>query len=201
MIDQDLINHNAETLSIAFKNSRQITSQLRFIQNPFDQPMLLKLQEYVDAHYHSELWSSETTDYGQPLDNRPRHKLAWDPESVVEEMHEVCHLLTPVLQELDPTKPIVFDGITLWRDQGGYDLNWHTDNPAIHLTMQIYLFGSQDTPGTEFKIDSGSITAPFVPNTGYFVDQRIVRPTHRLAHMVPENQIRYSLFALWKNIS
>ena len=201
MIDQDLINHNAETLSIAFKNSRQITSQLRFIQHPFDQLMLLKLQEYVDAHYHSDLWNSETTDYGQPLDNRPRHKLAWDPESVVEEMHEVCHLLTPVLQELDPTKPIVFDGITLWRDQGGYDLDWHTDNPAIHLTMQIYLFGSQDTPGTEFKIDPGSIIAPFVPNTGYFIDQRIVRPTHRLAYMVPENQIRYSLFALWKNIS
>jgi len=201
MIDQDLINHNAGTLSTAFKNSRQISPQLRFIQDAFDQPMLSKLKEYVDAHYHSDLWNSETTAYGQPLDNRPRHKLAWDPESVVEEMHEVCHLLTPVLQELDPTRPIVFDGITLWRDQGGYDLDWHTDNPAIHLTMQIYLFGSQDTPGTEFKIDSGSITAPFVSNTGYFVDQRITRPTHRLAYMVPENQIRYSLFALWKNIS
>jgi hypothetical protein len=201
MIDQDLINHNVDILSTAFKNSRQITPQLRFIQNAFDQPMLSKLKEYVDTHYHSDLWKSETTAYGQPLDNRPRHKLAWDPESVVEEMHEVCHLLTPVLQELDPTKPIVFDGITLWRDRSGYDLDWHTDNPAIHLTMQIYLFGSLDNPGTEFKIDSGSITAPFVPNTGYFVDQRIARPTHRLAHVVPENQIRYSLFALWKNIS
>ena len=201
MIDQDLIDHNTDTLSTSFKKSQQVTQQLRFMQNAFDQPMLSKLKEYVDAHYHSDLWKSETTAYGQPLDNRPRHKLAWDPESVVEEMHEVCHLLTPVLQQLDPTKPIVFDGITLWRDQGGYDLDWHTDNPALHLTMQIYLFGSQDTPGTEFKIDSGSITAPFVPNTGYFIDQRIVRPTHRLAYMVPENQIRYSLFALWKNIS
>jgi hypothetical protein len=201
MIDQDLINHNVDILSTAFKNCQQLTPQLRFIQNAFDQPMLSKLKEYVDAHYHSDLWKSETTAYGQPLDNRPRHKLAWDPESVVEEMHEVCHLLTPVLQQLDPTKPIVFDGITLWRDQSGYDLDWHTDNPAIHLTMQIYLFGSLDNPGTEFKIDSGSITAPFVPNTGYFVDQRITRPTHRLAHVVPKDQIRYSLFALWKNIS
>jgi hypothetical protein len=201
MIDQDLINHNVDILSTAFKNCQQLTPQLRFIQNAFDQPMLSKLKEYVDAHYHSDLWKSETTAYGQPLDNRPRHKLAWDPESVVEEMHEVCHLLTPVLQQLDPTKPIVFDGITLWRDQSGYDLDWHTDNPAIHLTMQIYLFGSLDNPGTEFKIDSGSIIAPFVPNTGYFVDQRITRPTHRLAHVVPKDQIRYSLFALWKNIS
>lgn len=201
MIDQDLINHNTNTLLTAFKKSQQVTPQLRFMQNAFDQPMLSKLKEYVDAHYHSDLWNYETTPSGQPMDDNPRHRLPWDPESVVEELHEVCHLFTPVLQELDLTKPIVFDGITLWRDQGGYDLDWHTDNPAIHLTMQIYLFGSKDTPGTEFKIDSGSITAPFVPNTGYFVDQRHVRPTHRLAYMVPENQIRYSLFALWKNIS
>lgn len=201
MINQDLINHNVDILSTAFKNCQQLTPQLRFIQNAFDQSMLSKLKEYVDAHYHSDLWKSETTAYGQPLDNRPRHKLAWDPESVVEEMHEVFHLLTPVLQELDSTKPIVFDGITLWRDQSGYDLDWHTDNPAIHLTMQIYLFGSLDNPGTEFKIDSGSIIAPFVPNTGYFIDQRTIRPTHRLAHIVPENQIRYSLFALWKNVA
>jgi hypothetical protein len=201
MIDQDLINHNLETLSTAFKNSQSITPQLRFIQDAFDQSMLLKLQEYVDTHFLSDLWSAETTEYGQPIDDRPRHKLAWDPESVVEEMYEVCHLLTPVLQELDPTIPIVFNGITLWRDQGGYDLDWHTDNPAIHLTMQIYLFGSLSNPGTEFKIDSDSVTAPFVPNTGYFIDQRTIRPTHRLAHIVPENQIRYSLFALWKNVS
>ena len=180
MIDQELINYNTDTLSTAFKNSRQITPQLRFIQDAFDRSMLEKLQEYVDTHYHSDLWVSETTAYGQPMDNRPRHKLAWDPESVVEEIHEVCQLITPMLQELDPTIPIVFDGITLWRDQGGYDLGWHTDNPAIHLTMQIYLNGSLTNPGTEFKTEEGSITAPFVPNTGYFLDQRSVRPMHRL---------------------
>lgn len=201
MIDQELINYNTDTLSTAFKNSRQITPQLKFIQDAFDQSMLEKLQEYVDTHYHSNLWVSETTAYGQPMDNRPRHKLAWDPESVVEEIHEVCQLITPMLQELDPTIPIVFDGITLWRDQGGYDLGWHTDNPAIHLTMQIYLNGSLTNPGTEFKTDEGSITAPFVPNTGYFLDQRSVRPMHRLSHAVPKNQIRYSLFALWKKLS
>jgi hypothetical protein len=200
MVDQDLINHNSNTLLTAFKNSQQITPQLRFIQDTFDQPMLLKLQDYFNTHYHSALWAPETTSDGRPLDTRPRHKLTWDAESVVEEMHEVCRLLTPVIQELDPTIPIRFDGIILWRDQGGYDIDWHTDNPAIHLTMQIYLCGSLDCPGTEFKIESGSVTAPFVPNTGYFVDQRIVRPAHRLAHVVPKNQIRYSLFALWKNI-
>jgi len=201
MIDQDLINYNADTLLTAFKNSRQLTPQLRFIQDAFDQSMLLKLKEYVDTHQHCDLWTVETTTYSTTLNSKPRHKLAWDPESVVEEMHEVCHLLTPTLQELYPTKSIVFDGMTLWRDQSGYNLDWHTDNPAVHYTMQIYLFGSQNNPGTEFKVSSGSITVPFVPNTGYFVDQGICRPTHRLAHVVPEDQIRYSLFALWKNVS
>jgi hypothetical protein len=200
MIDQDLINHNSETLSTALNNGLRISPQLKFIQNAFDLTMLTKLQEYFDTHFYSEIWVPETTHYGLPMNKRPRHKISWDSESVVEEIHDVCQSITPLLQELDPTTPIVFDGITLWRDQGGYDLDWHTDNPAIHLTMQIYLSGSSDTPGTEFKIDSGSITAPFVPNTGYFIDQRIVRPMHRIAHAVQENQIRYSLFALWKNI-
>jgi len=201
MIDQDLINRNSDTLSTAFKNSRQITPQLKFIQNAFDQSMLLKLREYFDTNYHSELWQFETTSDGRPMIEQPRYKISWEPESVVEEIHEVCQAMTPTLQELDPTIPIKFNGITLWRDHGGYKLDWHTDNPAIHLTMQIYLSGSLDNPGTEFKIDSDSIIAPFIPNTGYFIDQRRIRPTHRLAYMVPENQIRYSLFALWKNIS
>jgi hypothetical protein len=200
MIDQDLINHNAETLSTALKNSRQITPQLKFIQNAFDQPLLLKLKEYFNTNYHSELWIPETTPCGLVMTDRSRYKIAWDPDSVVEEIHEVCYAMTPLLQELDTKVPVKFDGITLWRDHGGYDLNWHTDNPAIHLTMQIYLSGSLNNPGTEFKIDPESIVAPFVPNTGYFIDQRIVRPTHRLKHAVPANQLRYSLFAFWKNV-
>jgi hypothetical protein len=66
--------------------------------------------------------------------------------------------------------------------------------------MQIYLNGALSNPGTQFKTDLGIITAPFVPNTGYLIDQRDFRPLHRLAHAVPKNQIRYSLFAIWKNV-
>jgi hypothetical protein len=200
MIDQDLINRNSDTLSAALKNSQPITPQLQFLQNAFDQSMLSKLQDYFDTNYHSDLWISETTPYGRPMTKTPRYKISWQAESVVEEIHEVCQSITPILQASNPTTPIVFDGITLWRDHGGYNLDWHTDNPAIHLTMQIYLSGSLSNPGTEFKTDSGSIVKPFVPNTGYFVDQRNTRPTHRLAHAVPDEQIRYSLFALWKNV-
>ena len=201
MIDQELINRNSDTLSAALQHSQQITPQLRFIHNAFDQSMLLKLQEYIDNNFHSELWVPESTHYGRPMVNAPRHKISWEPESVIEEIHEVFGSITPLLQELDPEIPIVFSGITLWRDQSGYALDWHTDNPAIHLTMQIYLSGSLENPGTEFKTEAGSITAPFVPNTGYYIDQRKVRPPHRTSHAVPENQIRYSLFALWKKLS
>jgi len=72
MIDQDLINRNSDTLSTAFKNSRQITPQLKFIQNAFDQSMLLKLREYFDTNYHSELWQFETTSDGRPMIEPPR---------------------------------------------------------------------------------------------------------------------------------
>jgi len=201
MIDQNFINQNSISLADALKNGSAISPQVKLIKDAFDQNMLSKLQEYFTSNYHSDLWKPETTKYGIPMNNKPRHKIEWDPESVVEEVHEVCNSVTPLLQEQYTCPDIVFDGITLWRDQPGYNISWHTDNPVIHLTMQIYLSGSSVCPGTEFKTQSGSVTASFVPNTGYFIDQRITRPTHRTAHAVPENQIRYSLFAIWKNIS
>jgi hypothetical protein len=200
MIDQNLINQNSISLADALKNGSVISPQVKFIKNAFDQDILCKLQEYVTNHYQSDFWKFETNAHGVPMEETPRYKLEWDPESVVEEVHEVCNLITPMLQELYTCPEIIFNGITLWRDHPGYNMSWHTDNPSIHMTMQIYLFGSTDCPGTEFKTESGSITAPFVSNTGYFIDQRTTRPVHRVTHTVPENQMRYSLFAIWKNI-
>jgi hypothetical protein len=201
MIDQNLINHNSISLAGALKNGSAISPQVKFIKDAFNQDLLLKLQEYFTSNFHSGPWKPETNEYGIPKKNTPRYKLEWDPESVIEEIYEVCNSVTSLLQELYTCPNLAFDGITIWRDHPGYNIDWHTDNPIIHLTMQIYLFGSPACPGTEFKTDSGSITAPFVPNNGYFVDQHITRPTHRTAHAVLENQMRYSLFAIWKNIS
>ena len=201
MIDQHLIDNNVSSLINALKDGLAISPKVKFIKDAFDQNMLSKLQVYFDNNYHSDLWKPETNEYGIPMKTMPRCKLQWDAESVIEEIHEVCNSVTPLLQKLYTRPTIVFDGITLWRDEPGYNIAWHTDNPKIHMTMQVYLCGSEQCPGTEFKTELGSMTAPFVPNTGYFIDQHEVRPEHRLAYTVPKNQIRYSLFAIWKNIS
>lgn len=200
MIDQKLINDNSVYLSNALKNSVTISPQIKFLTNVFDQPVLVKLQEYFANQYHSNLWQFETTEYGEIMSNVPRYKISWDPESVVEEIHEVCNSVTPVVEEMCQGKT-AFHGIALWRDHSGYNIGWHTDNPILKITMQIYLDGLESCPGTEFKTDSGTIVAPFVKNTGYFLNQGELRPMHRLAHTVPHNQTRYSLFAMWKNIS
>jgi hypothetical protein len=201
MIDQNLIDQNITKLIDAVTHSKSVTEQLKLVENAFDQSMLSKLQEYFNANYSSNLWGPETTAYGIPMDNIPRVKLAWDPESVIEELHEVCRALTPNVLEMYPDAQRKFDGIVIWRDHPGYNLAWHTDNPVIEVSLQIYLSGSSRNPGTEFKTENSSLIVPFVPNTGYIVNHSgNKRPMHRIAHPVPEGEIRYSLFALWKHI-
>lgn len=199
MIDQNLIDQNINTLVDAVKHSKSVTDQLKLVENVFDQSLMVKLEEYFTANYNSDLWTSETTAYGVPMDNIPRFKLAWDPESVIEELHEVCQALTPLVQDIYPDATRKFDGIVIWRDHAGYDLAWHTDNPVIEVSLQIYLSGSARNPGTEFKTGESTLTLPFIPNTGYIVNHCGKRPVHRVAHPVPEGEVRYSLFALWKH--
>ena len=120
MIDQNLINQIYFSLADALKNGSVISPQVKFIKNAFDQDILCKLQEYVTNHYQSDFWKFETNAHGVPMEETPRYKLEWDPESVVEEVHEVCNLITPMLQELYTCPEIIFNGITLWRDHPGY---------------------------------------------------------------------------------
>lgn len=200
MIDQNLIDQNIVRLNSAVKNNTSINDQLKLVNNAFDQAMLSKLQDYFDANYNSKLWEPETTAYGRPMTDVPRFKLAWESESVIEELHEVCNGITPLVSELYPGVERKFDGIVIWRDHPGYDLSWHTDNPVIEVSLQVYLSGSDCNPGTEFKTGDSSLPLPFIVNTGYIVNHDgVTRPMHRVAHPVPENEIRYSLFALWKH--
>lgn len=200
MIDQNLINQNVSRLIDAVKHSKSITEQLKLVENVFDQSMLTKLHEYFRANYDSDLWVPETTTYGVPMTKVLRCKLTWDTESVIEELHEVCQALTPVVIEMYPDAQRKFNGIVIWRDHPGYDLTWHTDNPVVEVSLHIYLSGATLNPGTEFKIADSSLTVPFIPNTGYIVNHcGNKRPVHRVAHPVPEGEVRYSLFAIWKH--
>jgi hypothetical protein len=200
MIDQQLIDQNISSLTSAAHNGHTVDNCLRLVTNVFGQALISKLNQYFDHNYHSDLWQPETDTYGVPMDKTPRYKLAWDAESVIEETHEICQGLTPVLAELYLEAPKKFEGITIWRDHPGYDLAWHTDNPVISASLQVYISGSERNPGTEFKTGNSSMIVPFVPNTGYICHRTGLNPVHRVAHPVPAGEVRYSLFAIWKDV-
>ena len=200
MIDQSLIDENSATLVTALENSNKINNRLNLVESVFNDAILSKLQQYLDDNYHSENWIPETNEHGVPMHDVPRYKLTWDADTVTEELYEVCAAATPVLKKMYPNSFQTFNGIVIWRDHPGYFIDWHTDNPVIGVSLQIYLDSDTDIPGTEFLVDSGSLLVPFSKNTGYVVDHSGPnKPSHRIAHPVPANALRYSLFALWYN--
>lgn len=201
MIDSALIEKNKNILGTALERSRIVSPVLRVLTQAFDTDLLDKLTQYFTTNYNSELWVPETDTYGKPMTRVQRAKLTWEADTVIEETHEVCQAQKSIIEHL-LSKPIgTFRGIVIWRDQPGYTLGWHTDNPVIGTSVQVYLQGESANPGTEFRINDNPVRVPFVPNTGYLVDQSSEsRPTHRVAGTVPDNHVRYSLFAMWNNI-
>ena len=198
MIDQQLIDQNTATLIVSVTTAKRINSQLNLITSVFTPSLLTKLETYFVERESSELWVPETTMYNVPMSDRPRHKLTWEAESVIEELHEVCNNLTDTVHRIYPTCTKPFCGIVIWRDREGYDIKWHTDNPVVDVTLQVYLSGSEKNPGTEFEVGDGTVTAPFIPNTGYIVQHAgEKRPRHQIAYPVPAGETRYSLFAIW----
>ena len=131
----------------------------------------------------------------------PRRQISWLPESVLEEIYETCHGLTPTINEIYPDTEKFFWGCTLWQDQAGYHLDWHTDNPDIDVSMQIYLFSTGAAPGTEFAIDNKAHLVPFIVNSGYIShNSGNDRLLHRVEYAVPTDTVRYSLYAVWSRI-
>lgn len=202
MLDYDLIAANTQTLNQSLRESQPINHSLRLVSGALQLELLSKLGDYFQDNFHSDLWVPETTTYGVPMLKTPRYKLTWHAESVIEELHEICQAQTDCLETLYQKPLGPFKGIVIWRDHTGYELDWHQDNPVIGMSIQIYLQGSEHNPGTEFQIESGNHTVPFVPNTGYIVDQSTAsRPWHRVSGQVPKDQVRYSLFVIWDNVS
>jgi len=201
MIDSELIEKNKHTLTQALNHSQIISPVLRVLHDALEPDLINKLSRYLEINHDSDLWIPETDTYGKPMTTVQRSKLTWDADTVIEEAHEVCQAQKSCIENLLGKNIGSFRGIVIWRDQPGYTLSWHTDNPVLGTSVQIYIQGAEVNPGTEFKINGKDVLVPFVPNTGYLVDQSSSsRPTHRVAGKVPENHIRYSLFAMWNNI-
>ena len=195
MIDQDLIAKNIIHSQLSFDHKTVIDAELSVVEDFFTTGALNKLYQYL-LSAPSKPWQLET-DENYKVMHVPRRKISWHAETIVEELHEVVGALTPTV-ELATDSSRQFHGIVIWEDSAGYAIPWHTDNPLLAATIQIYLEGPDTCPGTEFLLANGEThICGFQPNTGYFINQTQRRPMHRTVTSVPAMVTRHSLFAMW----
>lgn len=195
MIDQDLIAKNIDHSQRSFDHRRSIDDELSVVEDFFTDDAIDKLYQYLSSEPNKP-WQLET-DENYKVMHVPRRKISWHAETIVEELHEVVSALTPFVGSVTDSAR-QFHGIVIWEDSAGYTIPWHTDNPILAATMQIYLAGPVTCPGTEFQLTDGeTYVCNFRPNTGYFINQTQRRPMHRSRASVPAMVTRHSLFAMW----
>lgn len=194
MIDNLLIENNSKSISNSFVDSKQISKYLYELNNVLTVDTLDKLKEYISGECEWEWQESYESKYKE-RNKSCRSKITWDQDTVIEEIHTAIDNSTPEIEKMFDLN-LKFMGVTLWKDEIGHKLPWHTDNPIIAVTMQIYLFG-EDCPGTVFKVNDAEHTCLFLKNNGYLVNQSTKeRPFHRIEFDV--KSVRYSLFAMWQ---
>ena len=192
MIDQLLIKNSQDQVVNSFvKRAATPSDQLWIVNNVFPDDVLKKLQNYLSNSVDLP-WESVR---GQ--ESLPRLGILWDPDTVIEELYEICAFLTNAVNCAYPEEHKHFWGISIWKDTGGYEIGWHTDNPDIDVAMQIYLF-SDGNLGTTFLLNGQEYLIPGIHKSGYIACHSAdFKPPHRSQGTVLPGQIRYSLYAVW----
>lgn len=161
------------------------------IHDILDFKILSRLESYL-SEVADSCWQTVSVQA-----NKPRFKISWDADTVVEELHDIFSSTTKLINEIFPENVKYFWGISIWKDLPGYEIGWHTDNPDIDVAVQVYLFG-QPGLGTVFKFESDKLLISSMHNSGYLVlntgDQNLL---HCTENVVPDGIIRYSLYAVW----
>jgi hypothetical protein len=124
-----------------------------------------------------------------------RQQIAWQADSVIEEVHMVCCNLTDFLSHIY-CRNLKFLGINIWKDTENFIQLKHTDNPIIEVAIQVYLTESEVELGTVFELPKDIITASYKINSGYIADNKN-KFTHYTKKRVPKDHVRYSLYATW----
>ena len=189
MLNYDLINKNCDQ---ARHSIDQLTStpstDLWIIKDFVNQDILDKLQNYI-GNVQPDQWSTVA---GQ--ENLPRHKITWENDSVIEELHIVCESVTQQLS-VRFNRKLKFNGLQIWRDTPGYYFGKHTDHAKIDTSLQLYLFESDPCCGTTFFVNGTRFTIGFFNNIGYVCTSHQV--PHETTTPVPPGVTRYSLYAHW----
>jgi hypothetical protein len=192
MIDNQFIESVAQQ-AIRSIEQRQSTEFdcLYTIKNFLIDQAISKLKNYLPATTDQQ-W---TTVANQEHCNR--RKLTWDSDTVIEELHLACDLLTPTISKIAGTS-LNFLGLQIWKDWSGYLITPHQDNPIIDASMQLYLFDNSPNLGTTFSDDITKIEIPYVNNSGYlFFSKNVGNIKHSTTNITPANATRYSLYLVW----
>ena len=189
MIDYQLIEKTQNQIICSLDKRQPMSSQLYKMHNVLPDDTIKKLKEYIEnenAHWESY----------QPL----RHKISWQADTVIEELHTAFENVTDKIQHIFESKQYQnFLGITVWKDFPEFEMNWHTDNSILSTALQLYLFDTCPPQcGTTFIIDNEHVDLPFLNNTGYILNQNLEQKIiHKPSCNVPDGINRYSLYASW----
>lgn len=193
MIDFVLVETGKQILSGSLEQTEKICDPYLFaVKNCLPESCLQKIKQYVTGEPLSA-WQSVS---GQESLNRKA--LTWQADSIVEELHMICESATGQICRKFKT-PLNFHGIQIWQDGPGYHIAEHTDNLDINVSLQIYLFGVSTDVGTSFRLPDGRWhEICFETNNGYLLlnDHRCLI-AHKSTSQVPDNSLRYSVYAVW----
>ena len=195
MINQSLIDTGSAHLIGSIRSAKAtVYDGLYTLDSIIDEQSLISLKSYID---------SESDGKWKPLPRQElkvRHHISWDSCTIIEELNEMFKNATPVINELFPDVEKSFWGVAVWKDAPGYQIGWHTDNPDIDVAMQVYLY-TEPGLGTVFGSESHPVLISSMHNSGYLMCNSADRGVpHKTENIVPDNTVRYSLYAVWSRL-
>lgn len=204
MIDQDLINKSTETAKMAIANCCSTTSAwLYLINSVFEDSAIDKLKEYVDNANNQKFRIVDLNAPGRDKIDTPDSRVVatWDPDTIIEELHDVCNNLTDTISKRFFNTSLNYLGIQIWKDTNKFSMDWHQDNPDITVSMQVYMFDAPRKYGTSFLIDDNEFAVPYQHNSGYItindsngIDNGL---EHKPTTTIPVGINRCSVYAVW----
>ena len=191
MIDQQLIDRSTDVAKLSLTTCKSTASSDLHLLNDFlDKELVAKLKQYLNQDSNDKWYLGELFD---------RDGLAWDADTVIEELHMVFDNLTTVISEQFFDRPLNFIGTHIWRDRSPFSQKWHSDNPMINVAIQLYLFDEAPSEcGTSFMINGIELAVPYIHNSGYILTTHTPPGIiHKPSIVLPPGAIRHSIYGIW----
>jgi hypothetical protein len=188
MLNFNLINENIDTVASSISNRKDIGLSWAYeLENVFTDDFLNKIELKFSENL---MWESVKLQ-----EKLPRRSIPWQPDSVIEEAHNIFKSLTTPISELF-CRDVKFVSINFWDDSEKYTIGPHLDNDEISIAIQVYVNDASINLGTEFYKDSKLYhKIPWKKNSGYILNNTF-ESYHGMTAITTAN--RHSLYAIFK---